>query len=357
MAEDLGEKTELPTARRRNEARNKGQVPKSQDLSGAILLGASVLLLVVFGERMISSMAIVMRRTLAGETIGTPLGVDSALQAGRWAMLESARMVWPVFLLLTIVALATQYAQVGWLLTTQPIKPKLNKLSPIAGFKRLFGKRNLVKTVVNTLKLAVVVAVTTVIGYFRIGDVAALAQVHALAGAYATLLLALELALWLVLLLLIIGIIDIVYQRWQHTEDLKMTKQEVKDERRSMEGDPHTKSRRFEMMRQMLSQRINTAVPQADVVVTNPTHFSVAIRYDASSMAAPTVVAKGADYLAWRIRQIATMNDVPIVERPPLARAIYHNVPVGSQVAPEHYEAVAEILAYVYRLRGEAAVA
>ena len=221
----------------------------------------------------------------------------------------------------------------------------------------MFGKRNLVKTVVNSLKLAVVVGVTAIVAVFRLGDVAGTAQVHAMAGAYATARIALELALWLLVILIVIGIIDFWYQKWQHNEDLKMTKQEVKDERRSMEGDPHVKSRRFEMMREIIGQRINSAVPQADVVITNPTHFAVAVRYDAETMAAPVVVAKGVDYLAWRIRQVATLNDVPIVERPPLARAIYHGVAVGEQVEPQHYEAVAEILAYVYRLSGGAAVA
>ena len=357
MADDMGEKSEMPTSKKLSQARSKGQVPKSQDLSGAITMGASIAVLAVLGGVMLNSMALVMRRTLAGQTIGDSLGPDGALQAARWAMLESGRMLAPIFLLLVVVGIIAQYMQVGWLLSAEPIRPKISKLSPIAGLKRLFGKRNLVKSAVNSLKLTVVVVVTVIIAIRRMGDVAALAQVHAAAGAYATGLLALELAAWLLLLLMAIGVIDFLYQKWQHTQDLKMTKQEVKDERRSMEGDPHVKSRRFEMMRDIIGQRINSAVPQADVVITNPTHFAVAIKYDPESMVAPVVVAKGADYMAWRIRQLATMNDVTIVERPPLARAIFHGVAVGEQVEPQHYEAVAEILAYVYRLKGEAAVA
>ena len=357
MADDMGDRTEAPTARKRSQARRKGQVPKSQDLSGAAMLGASVVLLVVAGGTLIESLVQIMRRVLEGETAGHALRHDGAVEAARWAMLEAGRVLVLPFIALLVASLATQYAQVGWLITTEPIRPKLNKLNPISGLKKIFGKRGLVKSAVNSVKLTVVVAVTCLVAALRLGDIAALVQVHALAGAYATLLLALELALWLLLVMVAIGIIDMVYQRWQHTEDLKMTKSEVKDERRNMEGDPHVKARRFEMMRDMLRQRINASVPTADVVITNPTHFSVAIRYDSSDMAAPMVVAKGADYVAWRIRQVATMNQIPIVERPPLARALYHSVAVGEEVSPEHYEAVAEILAYVYKLRNRATVA
>jgi flagellar biosynthetic protein FlhB len=150
--------------------------------------------------------------------------------------------------------------------------------------------------------------------------------------------------------MLIIGVADYMYQRWQYTQDLKMTRHEVTDERKSMEGDPEIKARRFRMARQMALQRVNQAVPKADVIVTNPTHFSVALRYDAETMAAPRVVAKGVDFLAMRIRQIAMTHGVPIVERPPLARALYYGVEVGRDVPAEHYQAVAELLAYVYRL-------
>jgi len=150
-------------------------------------------------------------------------------------------------------------------------------------------------------------------------------------------------------------VVDLLYQRWQHTEDLKMTKQQVKDERRSSEGDPEVKSRRFQMAREIIRQRLGAAVPEADVVVTNPTHFAAALKYDSDEMAAPRLVAKGADHLAMQIRLIAVAHGVPIVERPPLARALYRNVEVGQEVPSDLYEAVAEVLAYVYRLEGRAA--
>jgi len=162
------------------------------------------------------------------------------------------------------------------------------------------------------------------------------------------------LALWLAVILLLIGIIDWLYQRWQHKEDLKMTKQQVKDERRSMEGDPQVKGRRLRMMRDILVQQIQANVPVADVVVTNPTHFAVALRYDTETMRAPRVVAKGGDYMAQRIRLVAASAGVPIIERPPLARGLYFGTEVGQEISPVYYEAVAEILAYVYRLDNEA---
>ena len=157
------------------------------------------------------------------------------------------------------------------------------------------------------------------------------------------------------MLLIFIGFVDMFYQRWQHKKDLRMTKHEVKDERRSMEGDPQVKRRRFQIAQEIAAQGIQNGTPKADVVVTNPTHFSVGIQYDAENMAAPKVVVKGADLMAWRIRQIAKQHDIPIVERPPLARALYWGADVGTEIAPEHYEAVADVLAYVYRLDAEAA--
>ncbi|MHC5023403.1 MAG: EscU/YscU/HrcU family type III secretion system export apparatus switch protein, partial [Planctomycetota bacterium] len=165
----------------------------------------------------------------------------------------------------------------------------------------------------------------------------------------------LTLALRVVAVLLLLGFIDFFYQKWKHTQDLRMTKQQVKDEMKQAEGDPEVKKRRLRMQQQIAMQRINASVPKADVVVTNPEHIAVALQYDANRMNAPRVVAKGADFLALRIRQIAVQHGIPVVERKPLARALYREVPVGREVPPEFYQAVAEILAYVYRLGGRVA--
>jgi flagellar biosynthetic protein FlhB len=163
------------------------------------------------------------------------------------------------------------------------------------------------------------------------------------------------LALRILAVLLVLALIDFSYQRWKHSEDMKMTKQQVKDEMKQTEGDPEVKRRRMRMQQQIAMQRISSAVPQADVIVTNPEHISIAIQYDADRMHAPKVVAKGADFIAIRIRQIATRHGVPIVERKPLARALYRDVGVGQEIPPDFYSAVAEVLAYVYRLSGRQA--
>jgi len=167
--------------------------------------------------------------------------------------------------------------------------------------------------------------------------------------------MALRVALWTLAVLLILGIIDWAYQKWQHNQDLKMTRHEVKDERRASEGDLETKARRLRFARSLMVQRLQHDVPKADVVVTNPTHFSVALKYESGEMSAPRVVAKGADEMAMRIRYIAKTHGVPIVERPPLARALFKDVPVGKEIPAHHYQAVAEVLSYVYRLEGKAA--
>lgn len=353
MAEDLGEKTEQPTAKRMADARQKGQVARSQDLGAAVGLSAAVALLVLLGGGIMQGFARLMERLLAGEAPGDQLRADSLWSAIEYAFGEGVRALAPLALIAALVGYASQFAQVGWLLTGEPIRPKLEKLDPIKGTKRLFSKRNLVKAAVNSVKLVIVIAVAW---FVIIGQAPMLAATPRLGPAPALMVVArviFELAVWLVAVLLVLALADFAYQRWQHTQDLKMTKQEVKDERRSMEGDPEIKGRRLKLAREIAQQRIAAAIPSADVVITNPEHFSVAIKYDEASMGAPRVIAKGVDFLALRIRQLARLAKVPIVERPPLARALYWGVDVGQEIAPEHYKAVAEILAYVYRLDEE----
>ena len=352
MADDMGERSEAPTARRLSEARNKGQIPKSQDLSGVIALFGAMLILILFGGLLGQTMLAQMRIFLAGDPDGAWFSPDAIAPALRRSMGTAALVLAPVLGVAFVIALVGQVVQVGWVISAEPIRPKLTKLNPLAGAKRLFGKRGLAKTAINTVKLVAVLIVAWLIVMARVERLALLPAMTAM-GAIAEIVRTLVLLMIVLLsLLAIIGIADYLYQRWQHTEDLKMTKQEVKDERRSMEGDPMIKGKRLEMARQIVMQRIGQSVPEADVIITNPTHFSVAIKYDTDTMRAPRVTAKGVDEVALRIRQIARTSKVPIVERPPLARALYWGIDVGQEIAPEHYEAVAEILAYVYRLEG-----
>jgi flagellar biosynthesis protein FlhB len=353
MADDLGEKTELPSHRKLTEARDRGQVAKSQDLAAALDLIAGMILLVVFGGALARAMAGVMREVLGNpaETLN-PRDIGGLLVKLTW---ESIAVVTPVLGLLVVVAAASHIVQAGLVFTTHPLEPKFDKLNPITGVGRLFGRRNLVKSGVNVLKLFVVLGVAWLYIKSRLEQVAGLPALSTMEGAAVIGRLMIELAIWILALLLVLGAADFLFQRWQHTQDLKMTKEEVKDERRSMEGDPAVKGRRLRMMRDLAMQRINAAVPKADVIVTNPTHYSVAIQYDQGTMRAPRVVAKGVDHMAMRIRQVAMIHRVPIVERPPLARALYHEVEVGQEVSPEFYQAIAELLAYVYRLESQAA--
>jgi flagellar biosynthesis protein FlhB len=355
MAEEMGERTEQPTGRKLGEARSQGNVAKSQDLASAIDLIGATLILVTFGGTGVAVLTVMMRRMLEDQTAGPALDADSLWSMTVWAGSRGVMVVGPVLIGMFLLAGAAHMVQIGLLFTTRPITPNITRLNPVAGVKKLFNLRSLVKTSVNTVKIAVVSVLAYLVISRHLPSIAALPELGAAAGLYKVALMALELAAWLLAIFLAIGLIDYFYQRWQHTKDLRMTRQEVKDERRSVEGDPDVKSRRFRMAREIAMQRLQQAVPQADVIVTNPTHFSVALKYDQDRMKAPRVIAKGADLLAFNIRNLATAHGVPIVERPPLARGLYWGVDVGREISPEFYEAVAEVLAYVYRIKGRAA--
>lgn len=352
MAEDMGEKSELPSERRLLDARERGQVVRSADLSAAVDLLAALLVLVVFGGGLVRAMSTVMKRLFAEGAFALTTPTLPAM--AREVLWPCVAAIAPILGLIFFAALLINLGQVGFMLTLQPLMPRLDKLSPVKGVQNIVGRRNVIKTVISVLKLIVIGWVGYAFLTGVVDEVATLPGLTAATGMYAIAKMAVRLALWLLLLLLAIGLGDYFYQRWQHTQDLKMTRQEVMDERRSMEGDPQLKGRRQRMMRQIAMQQVNASVPRADVVVTNPTHYSIAIEYDAETMTAPRVVAKGVDFMAMRIRQVAALHGVPMVERPPLARALYAEVEVGQEVRPEFYQAIAEILAYVYRLEKEA---
>lgn len=355
MAEDMGQRTEAPTPRRLSEARERGQTGKSPDLSAALFLSGACVLAYLWASDLFSFGASMVRRGLDTSALGMslqPLDLKTELSG---SFLTAARFAVPLMLALAALSYCVQVCQVGFILTTRPLEPRLDRLNFLSGFGRLFSLRSTVKGGLDLLKLGLIgtVAVLVVRGESR--AIVSLAGLDLAAGFVESLRIASRVAVWVLVMLLLLGVIDWVYQKWQMKQDLKMTKQEVKDELRSQEGDVEIKGRRLKFMRNLITQRLGRDVPKADVVVANPTHFSVAIKYDGASMNAPRVVAKGADYMALKIRYIAAAHGVPIVERPPLARALYHQVEVGQEVNPEHYEAVAEVLAYVYRLEGRVA--
>ena len=355
MADDLGEKTEQPTGRKLGQARSRGQIPKSVDLSGAVDLAGAVTLLALLGGVFTGQAVALVRASLSGGAPGWGVDGRQVDELLRWTFAHGVLLAAPFMGLMALIAAASQYMQVGLLWTTEPLTPNFGRLNPVTGFGRLFGRRNVIKTAVGLLKLAAMAYLVVWFVRRALRELAGLPMLSAVQGWQYLGRLVLEMAAWMLLVMLVIGIADYWFQRWQHHQDLRMSKQEVQDERKSTEGDERAKARRLKLGRSMVMQRMRMDVPKADVVVTNPTHFAVAIQYDQANMNAPRVVAKGADYLAFRIREVAGLAGVPIVERPELARALYAYVPVGGEIRPEQYEAVAEVLAYVYRLNQQAA--
>lgn len=353
MAEDLGERTEEATPKRRMEAREEGNVAKSQDLSGALMLLVVTLALWAATMSMFNQGVQLLNNALSYGVLGNPLKPGDAWEHVRFLAASAVRVAAPVLLIAWGAAFLAQFSQVGWLLSSKSVQPNLNKLNPLKGFKRIFGLSGLVKSGMDTGKVAIVVVVAVLTIAQDKDQILILPYLAPLQALHEVGWMMFNLALRVLAILLFLGVLDYLYQRWKHNQDLKMTKQQVKEEMKQSEGDPEVKRRRMRMQREIASQRISAAVPKADVVVTNPEHISVAIQYDPNSMHAPKIVAKGADYLALRIRHIAIQHKIPIIERKPLARALYKEVAINQEIPPEFYKAVAEILAYVYRLSGK----
>ncbi len=350
MAENDFERTEQATPHRRQEARRDGNVAKSMDLTAACVMLAAVFLLSVLGMHLLEQLRHAVTGMLSANHASNLARLDDLGAIVAFAGRQFVLAAGPILLLLAAVAITATMGQIGFLITGKPLMPQLNKLNPLNGFKRLVDLRAGIRLSMNLLKLAALVAVTVWVIRNELPQIIKLAELTATQAFFAAAGIVYDLALKLAALLLVLAIIDYSYERWQRERDLRMTKQEVKEEMKRMDGDPLVKQRRARVARQLALQRIAAAVPQADVVVTNPTHFAVALRYDAETMNAPKVVAKGADFLAMRIRQLAMVHGVPLVERKELARALYRHVEIGREVPPEFYNAVAEILAYVYRL-------
>jgi flagellar biosynthetic protein FlhB len=355
MAEDLGERTEEATPKRRQEAREEGTVGKSQDLAGALLLLAATVGLGLLALHMLGQAKIALGHVLISDVVGNPCDPNDVHELIMYVGAAAVTTAAPFLLLLWLAGYLTHFWQVGWLIAPKSIQPKFSKLNPISGFQRVFGLSALVKAGLDAAKVAVVVIVAVWSIRSDLHRILLLPHLSLLEALSEIGWMMLGLALRVLLVLLLLGVLDFVYQKWKVTQDLKMTKQQVKDEMKQTDGDPETKRRRMRMAQQIASQRISAAVPKADVIVTNPEHVAVAIQYEAETMHAPKVVAKGADYLATRIRQIALKHDIPVIQRPPLARALYKEVKVGQEIPPAFYKAVAEILAYVFRLSGRMA--
>ena len=360
FAEDANgaEKTEQPTAKKLDDARKEGQVAKSQEIATAFSLLALFLIL-RFGYGFMGENFIGIFSRTYNNIPNIARLYDGQLP---WAyitstmnnaMLTMLLLCAPFFLVGFVIALLCDIVQVGFRPTGKPLQPKLSKLNPISGMKKIFSTRKLFELAKSILKLVIMGAViySFFIGrtesLFLLYDIP-LKQAIGLMGS-----LIIDLGLRIAAAYMVIAFADLIYQRRKFTKDMMMTKQEVKDEFKNSEGDPQVKAQQKRRMMQASQRRMMQQLPQADVVITNPTHYAVAIKYDAEEAEAPMVIAKGADYLAQKIKEAAKENGVEIVENKPLARMLYANVEVGELVPPELYKAVAEVLAYVYHLQGK----
>ncbi|MDZ7642546.1 MAG: flagellar biosynthesis protein FlhB [Desulfurivibrio sp.] len=354
MAEEQSgqEKTEEPTERRLQEARQKGDIAKSQEVPSAAVLLAGVITLYFTGEYMFERITGLMQfyfDNLHAINV-TPANMTAI---SKQAMLVIYAMLWPLMLAVFLAALIANYLQVGFLFTAEKITPKLEKIDPLQGLGRLFSKQTLNNAFKSIAKFALV-------GYIAYREImGALPELLPLAdkAPYPILIFMVETAFWIFLkcavLFILIALTDYAFQRWQFMEKMKMTKQDMQDESKQSEGDPHVKGRIRSIQMEMAKKRMMAEVPEADVVITNPTHLAVAIKYNALTMKAPEVLAKGAGVVAGKIKEIAQEHQIPVVEDKPLAQALYQNVEIGDSIPENLFQAVAEVLAYVYNLKGK----
>lgn len=351
MADDLGEKTEPATDRRREEARRRGQVALSRDLSSAVILLASIILFQYFGLDMVTASIRMLRYCMQDPWMElTPERARIELtKLTLIAMQSSAFWVGGLFL----IALMVNLGQTGLEVASERQWLDITKLNPISGFERIFSLRGLVRTGLDILKVVIV----GFVAYLFIDDefpaFAGLAFLEFPSVLGYTIERSMVLSYQMVAILLVLGIADYVYQRYQYEQDLRMTRQEVKEEAKDIEGDPMIRARRRQIQARLARQRILAQVPEAEVVITNPTELAVALKYKVAEMDAPVIVAKGAGPFAKRIRELAAEHGVPLIENKPLARLLFYRTEIEQVIPEETFVAVAEILAYVYQITGK----
>ncbi|MGN0352699.1 MAG: flagellar biosynthesis protein FlhB [Roseburia sp.] len=351
-----GEKTEPATAKKLREAREDGKVAKSRELVSAVDLIVIFLVLKIFisnvGNNFINVFEYIYTAIPDFITNNSVELTSETMMAFFDVVIGiSAKIVAPFFLFGFCVTALVNLVQVGWKVTTKPLKPKPDKFNPINGFKRIISKDSIFELVKSIVKIALIIYVA----YTSIkGEANSLFILYEIPLLQAVILcgnIIINAGLKISLIYLVVGIVDFIYQKHKFNEEMKMTKQEVKDEYKNTEGNPEIKGRQRQRMREASQRRMMQDVPKADVVITNPTHLAVAIKYDAETAKAPVVLAKGEDYLAMKIREAAKENHIEIVENKPLARMLYANVDIGQEIPPELYQAVAEVLAMVYNLK------
>ena len=352
MAEQQGqEKTEAPTEKKRRESREEGQVAFSRELPSAALLAGILLTLIATSPLILDAFREMTTQIFRDMSEADELSIGSLYDLSGEIFSTLLPAFAPFAAIIVLVGILASVLQVGVQITLKAIAPKFNKISPLTGLKRLFSTQSLADFLKSMAKLIIV----GIVGYITYMD--KITELNGLSVATPEAILeynftvVAEVSGKIVLALVAIAIFDYIYQRWHHEKQLMMTKQEVKEETKQTEGDPQLKARIRQIQREMSNARMMQEVPKADALIVNPTHFSVAVLYDRDVMEAPEVIAKGIDHMALRMRTVARENSVPILERPELARDLYANVEIGETIPERFYKAIAEILAFVYRLR------
>lgn len=347
-----GEKTEKATPKKRQEARKKGQIAKSQEISGAAVLIGGFLSLLMFGgyikEKLVSLYSDILLNRLTMEV--TPENV--MMMFGEYGV-QILLLLAPLFLAIMVMAIVANYAQVGFLLTGELLKPKFSKLNPINGLKQIFSMRSLMEFFKSIMKLLIIGYLVYSTLWGKKDQLVGLGRISVEQTFYFTADITMNLGIKIAAALFVLAVIDFLYQRYEHEKNLKMSKQDIKDEYKKMEGDPLIKGKIRERQRRMALQRMMQEVPKADVIITNPTHFAIALKYDGTTMDAPQVLAKGQDFVALRIKEIAKEHGVITIENKPLARALFQKTEIGDNIPGDLFQAVAEVLAYVYKLQGK----
>lgn len=349
-SESGADKSEEPTGKRLEESRKKGQIARSKELNTLAVTLTGTVALIIFGAYMGNVLMDIMRGnfSLPREVLMSERSMALYLLAsGKEALLA----VQPFLLALLIASVAGPIALGGWLFSAEALQPKASRMNPLAGLKRMFSVQALVELIKALAKFLVILALALVVLSVDQDDLLAIANEPIEPAILHSLKVVGWSAFWLSCGLILIAAVDVPFQLWSHKQKLMMTKQEVRDEYKDTEGKPEVKGRIRQLQREMAERRMMQAVPQADVVITNPTHFAVALKYDPEKGGAPMLLAKGGDFLALKIREIAQEHQVMVLESPALARAVYYSTELDQEIPAGLYLAVAQVLAYVYQLR------
>ena len=350
-----GDKTEKATPKKLEDARKEGRVARSSDLINGLMLLLMFFVLRIFGNFMAKGFleSFVKYYNKTADISMEIFDVKQAVNLGNEIVFDIVIACLPVLIGSFLVAFAGNVVQIGWKVTTKPLKPKLDRLNPIGGLKRMFSQEKVVELIKSILKVLAI----AIVAYNEVKDrwlfILNLYDFEFMQAIVNIFDIVLDVGVKISVLFVIIGVADFGYQKWKHLHDLRMSKQEVKDEMKQSEGDPQVKGRIRQKMREGARRRMMQELPKADVVITNPTHFAVAIKYDKEKAEAPYVLAKGADFVASTIKEAAKEHKIEIVENKPLARMLYYNVEIGEQIPPELYQMVAEVLAYVYSVKNK----